>query len=128
MTPHQLFTAGALRLRNSGLVAVDFFDDVSDDYGAEDKGIIGSEEQQRVEIPSTQPQVAYEDSARHELEQSVNPLTVSENFGIEQALNFYDVHATKYFVHVRPRAILCVAMALEVLYEFENSRRRIVAM
>ena len=95
MTPHQLFTAGALRLRNSGLVAVDFFDDVSDDYGAEDEGIIGSEEQQGVEIPSTQPHVADEDSARHELEQSVNPLTVSENFGIdlyEQALQIISRH------------------------------------
>ena len=45
---------------------------------------------------------------------------------------FYDVHATKYFAHVQSHCDHVLssappAMALEVLFEFENSRRRIVA-
>ena len=32
MTPNQLFVAGALQLRNSGSVAIDFFDNVPEDY------------------------------------------------------------------------------------------------
>lgn len=32
-SPHQLFTAGALLLQHSGLVALDFLDDVDDTYG-----------------------------------------------------------------------------------------------
>ena len=39
MTPNQLFTAGTLRLRHSGLAAVDFFDSVPDDYGTEEDGV-----------------------------------------------------------------------------------------
>lgn len=38
-TPNQLFTSGALQLRNSGLPAVDFFDDVTVDYGIEENGL-----------------------------------------------------------------------------------------
>ena len=34
-TPNQLFTEGALRLHNSGQVAVDFFDNQSDMYGVD---------------------------------------------------------------------------------------------
>lgn len=79
-TPHQLFTAGALRLRNSGLVAVDFFDAVSDDYGAEEEGI-AADDSEGVEIPPNQAPVTNEQLS--ELRQSVNPLNDSENFGID---------------------------------------------
>ena len=34
-SPLQLFNAGALMLRFSGLVALDFFDSVGDEYGVE---------------------------------------------------------------------------------------------
>ena len=54
MTPHELFTAGALRLRNSGLIAVDFFDSVPDDYGAKEEG---TSDREGVEIPSAQAHV-----------------------------------------------------------------------
>ena len=45
MTPNQLFTAGALRLRNSGLVAVYFFESVPHDYGSEEEGIPANNEE-----------------------------------------------------------------------------------
>ena len=37
LTPSQLFTSGALRLRESGLSALDFFDCVMDNYGVEEE-------------------------------------------------------------------------------------------
>ena len=39
LTPSQLFTSGALRLRESGLSALDFFDRVTDNYGVEEDGV-----------------------------------------------------------------------------------------
>ena len=52
-TPNQLFIAGALRLRHSGLPALDFFQTVPEDYGFEDEGN-GPEEDDEVgiEVPS----------------------------------------------------------------------------
>jgi len=43
-SPVQLFTAGALRLQRSGMAAVDFFDDISDDYGADEQGLATEED------------------------------------------------------------------------------------
>ena len=37
-SPYQIFTAGALQLRHSGLAGLDFFTDVDDSYGAEEVG------------------------------------------------------------------------------------------
>ena len=39
-TPQQLFTTGMLRLRNSGLTAMDFFDGVSETNGQEEEGLV----------------------------------------------------------------------------------------
>ena len=36
MTPYQLFTFGCLQLQLSGLVALDFFDSVNEQYGIDD--------------------------------------------------------------------------------------------
>ena len=52
MTPNQLFVAGALQLRNSGMVAVDFFDNVPDNYGSEEEGVANSDDE-GVQIPET---------------------------------------------------------------------------
>ena len=49
--PNQLFTAGALRLRNAGLAALDFFDAVPDIYGIDEEGV-GSHDEEGVAIPS----------------------------------------------------------------------------
>ena len=49
-TPHQLFTAGALRLRNSGLSALNIFEEI-DDYGIEDDGLTSQNDQSGVNIP-----------------------------------------------------------------------------
>ena len=80
MTPRQLFTDGALRLRNSGRVAVDFFDNVPDDYGIEEEGITASD-REGVQIPSSRAHVS--DEQLSELQECVDPLSDSENFGID---------------------------------------------
>ena len=72
--------AGALRLRNSGLVAVDFFNMVPDDYGAEEEGTAASD-REGVEIPSSRVRVTAEHLS--ELQETVDPPTDSENFGID---------------------------------------------
>ena len=48
-TPNQLFTAGSLRLCNSGLAALDFFNNVADDYGT-DEDCIANPDNEGVEI------------------------------------------------------------------------------
>ena len=51
-TPNQLFTAGALRLRHSGLPALDFFQSVPEDYGHEEEGAAPSEDDEGgIEVP-----------------------------------------------------------------------------
>ena len=92
MTPRQLFTAGALRLRHSGLVAVDFFDHVSDDYGIDEESISMSD-REGVEIPRSRAGVTAEQIS--ELQQNINPLSNSESYGIdfyEQALDIIHRH------------------------------------
>ena len=80
MTPNQLFTAGALRLRHSGLAAVDFFDSVPDDYGTEEDGV-SPDNSEGVEIPSTS--IHLSDEQLQLLQDRVNPLAESDNFGVE---------------------------------------------
>jgi len=55
-TPLQLFSAGALHLRNSGAVAVDFFDYVEDNYGVEEEGVVMNDG--GVEIPENRIQLS----------------------------------------------------------------------
>ena len=50
LTPNQLFTAGMLRLQNSGLAAVDFFSQVPESYGIEEDGVSTFDDE--VEIPT----------------------------------------------------------------------------
>ena len=85
-TPHQIFTAGSLRLRHSGLSALDFFDTVPESYGVDnDLGVADDAEAngdpEGVEIPATELDISPEQAS--ELRSTVNPLAESENFGID---------------------------------------------
>ena len=79
MTPNQLFVAGALQLRNSGLVAVDFFDNVPEDYGSTEEGVPANDSE-GVQILSSSIHIA--DQQIQQLQERVNPLTESDNFGV----------------------------------------------
>lgn len=80
-SPHQLYTAGILRLQQANLQARDFFDDVDGDYGIEENFAVSQNAGTGVNVPESRLHVGVE---AHELLQSqINPLTESENFGIE---------------------------------------------
>ena len=76
-TPNQLFTTGSLRLQGAGLTALDFFDNVPEDYGVEEEGLAPDSDEPfvpRITVEATTAQLA-------QLE-SVNPLDNSNDYGI----------------------------------------------
>ena len=77
-TPLQLFSAGALRLRNSGGVAVGFFDHVEDSYGMEEE-VVGDDG--GVEIPVNHIQLS--EAKYSELQSRIDPLMESDDFWVE---------------------------------------------
>lgn len=50
-TPRQMFTVGALRLQQSGLAALDFFDAIPETYGVGEEGVSAQEESDAVILP-----------------------------------------------------------------------------
>ena len=91
-SPYQLYTEGALQLQQSGHSGVDFFDSVDDMYGVEEAGLAG--ENDGVQVP--QCTFSLEDDHFALLQQSVNPLDNSDNYGIEpyeQTLEFISTTA-----------------------------------
>ena len=89
VTPSQLFAAGALRLRRSRQVALDFLDRIDDTYGTDEQGYPCSEI--KVAIPETSLDLTDEEQAP--LHQTIDPLSSSDNYGIE----LYE--QTLHFVH-----------------------------
>jgi len=78
-TPHQLFEAGALRLRHSGLHAVDFFDrnqSITSDNNIEESTLPDS-------VTVSQSQITLTPEQQQTLTRTINPLTHSNNHGIE---------------------------------------------
>lgn len=72
-SPNQLFVEGALRLRNSGLIALDFADDVTEEYGIDQNGPTGVlDDEEGVEVPETN--LALQEDHFEELQSSINPL------------------------------------------------------
>ena len=81
LSPYQMFAAGALQLRFSGLSAVDFFDNVDATYGVDEDETIAVNEDAGVSIPEsriTMPRTDFQS-----LQEQVNPLAPSDNYGIE---------------------------------------------
>ena len=79
-TPNQLFTAGALRLRHSGMAALDFFETVTVEYGNEGNGAALDSDDEGIVIPRSSLQLT--DAQLHELRETVNPLNESNDYGI----------------------------------------------
>ena len=80
-SPHQLFTAGMLLLQHSQHTAMDFFTAVDEHYGVDDDGPEPDLEASGVEVPQLNYQIGAHDL--HRLKDTVDPLTVSDNFGID---------------------------------------------
>ncbi len=78
-SPHQLFVHGSLSLQRSGLTALDFSEQVSDDYGVDEQGIPMASSTVNVR----ESQFALLDEHYDFLRQQVNPMASSENYGID---------------------------------------------
>ncbi len=78
-SPNQLFTVGALRLQMSGMSAVDLFNSVDEFVGAAEEGLITDDSS--VAVPNMSFHLTEEH--QHDLEETVNPLAESSNYGIE---------------------------------------------
>lgn len=80
-TPKQLFTAGVLRLRHSGLVALDFFERVSDNYGTGEEGS-GATDDSESGVPVPRISVTPTDDQMTNLRESVDPLASCDDYGV----------------------------------------------
>ena len=82
-TPHQLFVYGALMLQRSGLVALDFFETVGDNYGIDEAGFATDDDTSSGTIDISR--IEFELSTQHysQLTASIDPLENSSNFGID---------------------------------------------
>lgn len=87
-TPNQLFTSGALRLRNMGMVSLDFFDTVNDQYGIDDGHLTANEDNTEVVIPEVNIQLT--SNQMQQIESTINPLADSQNYGIELYITTVD--------------------------------------
>ena len=77
----KLFISGSLQLRHSGLVALDFFEDVPEHYGVdEDRAAIAN-----TADGVTVPRISFQLSALEldELKQTIDPLENCQNYGID---------------------------------------------
>ena len=95
-TPNQLFTSGALQLQRSGLTALDFFDNIESEYGFEDECLATDEDNSTVIIPECR--FALEQDHTTTLLHTINPLTASDNYGIElyqQTLAFIETMVSR---------------------------------
>ena len=83
-TPNQLFVKGSLRLHQSGLTALDFFEGIDDEaYGVDPDGIdlANGEDDEGAPVPES----VFELQENHlsELRAIVNPLTQSDSYGVD---------------------------------------------
>lgn len=81
-SPQQLFTAGTLLLEASRLGAFDASETVDENYGIDPEGpFLSDDVEGSVSIP--QFSLKFSDDDLTLLQQNINPLSVSENFGID---------------------------------------------
>ena len=82
-SPRQLFVSGTLRLRHSGLVSLDFLNNVNGDtYGVSDDHESLGSPSNSVEVPPSRIRVSPEQLEL--LQAQVDPLSSSDNFGIDK--------------------------------------------
>ena len=92
-SPRQFFVSGCLRLRNSGLIALDFLDDIDNKYGTggEDNEVQAGDESdyveldrqaESIEVPASRVQLSAEQFEL--LSTQIDPLSLSDNHGIEK--------------------------------------------
>ena len=81
LSPQQLFLQGSLQLRLSNLIAVDFSEHVSNEYGiSHDDPTPSADEPHSVSVPEGRFSIQLHEWNR--LQEHVNPLSESDNYGI----------------------------------------------
>lgn len=89
-SPQQLYTAGCLLLENSRIAALDFDDEVDNNYGIDMTDThLQSDEQDAVVVPESR--IRFSDRDIRALKSIVDPLGPSDNYGLdlfEQTLHF----------------------------------------
>ena len=83
LTPNQLFTVGALRLRNTGSSTLDFFDEVPESYGIDEDVSLHSQESDQEGVVVPPNEFSLTDEQLTELQRSVDPLSHTEDMGID---------------------------------------------
>jgi len=91
-SPHQLFTSGLLYLRNSGLTALDLFEDADSTYGIDyDTPVASQNDRDDVEVPGCAYHISEANLAALKL--AIDPLQESNEYGIdiyESTIQFLD--------------------------------------
>ena len=85
LSPQQLFLQGLLRLQLSNLVALDFFDHIGGEYGVSYNDPTPAEEPNSITVPEGRFSIPTHELSR--LQEQVNPLSESENYGIDLYLS-----------------------------------------
>ena len=80
-SPQQLFVQGSLSLHSSGLVALDFFDPVNENYGISNDDPVPTDEPHSVSVPEFCFSIQANELTN--LIEKVNPLNESDNYGID---------------------------------------------
>lgn len=80
-TPNQLYTAGLLRLRYSGLNAIDVFETVSGEYGQSEEGASNVEgDDEGVSVPRLALSITPEQMSQ--IQNTVNPISDDDQYGL----------------------------------------------
>ena len=87
-TPSQLFISGALRLCNMGMISLDFFDTVNDQYGIDEGHLTTNEDDVELLIPEVN--VHLTSNQMQQIETTINPLASSDNYGIDLYIRTVD--------------------------------------
>lgn len=88
LSPEQQFASGALRLRLSGLAALDFFENVDERYGRSYDDPVPAVEVTAVTVPEVR--FTLPNSELERLSALINPLQESNNYGIELYFSVLD--------------------------------------
>ena len=83
LTPHQLYVQGTLSMHSSGLSALDFLDEVDDMYGVDDMDDVEASVRGPETVTVPESILTVSDAVLQELAQRVNPLSASDNYGID---------------------------------------------
>ena len=83
MTPNQLFTYGALQLQHTGLAALDFFQQISDDYGIDDSDPVLANDSIDEGVSVPRVNIGLDEEQLEQLQNEVNPLQESEKYRID---------------------------------------------